>query len=560
MLSLRASASSPAARPWAARDRRRPERRNLRATIARPRAGRVTTCGATATIDPGLPSRQRMPHPPAGPLRVLVVDDRLHDSTAWRTAASYVDARLEIHLASTSTDLQRAIQDGPWSAVLCARNPETISPTAVLAMSQVLEPAPAMLLHPPLQTLEQHRAWLAAALGASLACTADTDDASSDTLDVPSIFGHVVNFTQRDVEALRALRASEERFRTLTEIAPVGIFLTDARQACVYVNARWSDITGVGATDAIGHDWRDGLQLGDDALLATEAFEADPAQSFGFESQIDRGDGQPTWVLGQMRPYHDANGAVVGHLGVITDITERKSAEFAMQQSEKRLRDLAKHMTSVEERQRAEIAREIHDDIGSSLTGMKIDVHRIGQLTADNAEVQEKLAMFTQLLDAVATSTTRIAKALRPGILDDGIVPAIEWQLREFSRRMDIDTEFNEPEREPRLSPDQSVALFRVVQESLNNIAKHADAKHVDVVLFAQGDELTLEIRDDGRGLPRTSHGPKIERRGGGYGFGITGMRERILSLGGWMDITGAPGKGTTVMVGIPMERRGDRG
>ncbi len=181
---------------------------------------------------------------------------------------------------------------------------------------------------------------------------------------------------------------------------------------------------------------------------------------------------------------------------------------------------------------------------------MKIDVAHLKQLTATKPEAQEKLAAFVRLLDSAAEASVRIAKALRPSILDDGIVPAIDWQLREFSKRMDIDTEFTEPDREPVLTPDQSIALFRVVQEALNNVAKHAQARHVDVVLFARGDELTLEIRDDGRGLPIDETGERVERDGA---FGITGMRERVLSLGGWMDVTGAPGKGTTVMVGIPL-------
>ena len=159
-------------------------------------------------------------------------------------------------------------------------------------------------------------------------------------------------------------------------------------------------------------------------------------------------------------------------------------------------------------------------------------------------------------IDSSAASSVRIAKALRPSILDDGIVPAIDWQCREFAKRYDTDVDFVEPENEPRLTPDQSIALFRVVQEALNNVAKHARAKNVDVVLFTRSNELTLEIRDDGQGLPHDKAPERIERNGG---FGITGMRERVLSLGGWMDVTGAPGQGTTVMVGIPLQSKAAR-
>ncbi len=503
-----------------------------------------------------------MPDRSDGAVRILVVDDHGSDAAAWKMAASGVDARIVVRGVHSVPSLQQAVLDGGWTCVLCRQSPARLSLSAVVAMVQVLEPMPTVLLYPSAATADERRRWVVAALRASQRApskakarvTADASSGSQFDLDlgtmaVPSLFG-TTTFAGTDAEALRALRDSEERFRTLTEIAPVGIFLTDASQRCVYVNERWSEIIGMSASEALGLDWRACLQTQGATLEATALFAADPTTPVSFENPIEKAGRPTTWVIGQMRPYRDSRGDIVGHLGVITDITERKSAELAMRESERRLRELSTHMTSAEERQRALIAREIHDDIGSSLTGMKIDVLRLRQLTANIPEAQEKLAAFTRLLDSSAASSVRIAKALRPSILDDGIVPAIDWQLREFAKRMDIDTEFVEPEHEPKLTPDQSIALFRVVQEALNNVAKHAQAKHVDVVLFTRANELTLEIRDDGRGLPRNQPTERIERSGG---FGITGMRERVLSLGGWMDVTGAPGKGTTVMVGIPI-------
>ncbi len=496
---------------------------------------------------------------PVGTLRILIVDDRLTGKAAWSNEAARLDSRIELRYVTSAASLQSAVLEGRWAAVLCHQTPARLSLSAVLAMTQVLDPPPAVLLYPELGTDQEHRAWLAAALRAGTAreWRADADasfDAShSGSRTDPSVVGSVETVSRSDPEAMRALRDSEERFRTLTEIAPVGIFLTNADQECVYSNGRWSEITGLSADQARGLDWRICLQTDSATLQATALFEADPLMPLAFESRIEQPGSPATWVIGQMRPYRSAQGEIIGHLGVITDITDRKNAELALLESEKRLRQLSAHMVSAEERQRALIAREIHDDIGSSLTGMKIDVMRLKELTAGNDEAQEKLAAFNRLLDSAAASSVRIAKALRPSILDDGIVPAIEWQLREFGKRMDIDTEFTEPEREPALTPDQSIALFRVVQEALNNVAKHAQARHVDVVLFTRADELTLEIRDDGKGLPAA---PSVAR-GDGVGrrvaFGITGMRERILALDGWMDVTGAPGKGTTVMVGIPI-------
>ena len=492
-----------------------------------------------------------------GAFQILVVDDRTPDPSVWRKAAATLDSRLVVRWVGTAAAVQKAVLEGGWSGVLCDQAPLRLSISAVLAMTQVIDPVPAVLLYPSAADDADRVRWLAAMvraldarpMPASVPAKATVLDLELGASDIPSIFEPVPDLA--DNASTRALRESEERFRTLTEIAPVGIFLTDADQQCVYVNERWTEITGVAPSEARGMDWRVCLQTQGSTLQATALFAADPTVPLSFENPIEKPNRRTTWVIGQMRPYRDAQGTILGHLGVITDITDRKSAEVARQLSEQRLRELSAHMTSSEERQRAQIAREIHDDIGSSLTGMKIDLLRLKQLTMAIPEAQEKLAAFNRLLDSTAAASVRIAKALRPSILDDGIVPAIDWQLREFSKRMDIDTEFAEPEHEPELTQDQSIALFRVVQEALNNVAKHAHAKHVDVVLFSHGEELTLEIRDDGRGLPLDPAGERVERRGA---FGITGMRERITSLGGWMDVTGAPGEGTTVMVGIPMQ------
>ena len=488
-----------------------------------------------------------------GALRFLIVDDSPTDADAWTPEAARLEARIAVRSVDSAAALQQAVLEGGWDGVLCRQSPARLSVSATLAMIQALEPTPPVVLYPDASTSEDRIAWLSALVAARRVPAPTTVvDLDLGAVDVPSVFGRPVGFNSSDVEAMKALRDSEERFRTLTEIAPVGIFLTDADQQCVYANERWSEITGVAADEALGLDWRLCLQTQGATLQATSLFAADPTMPLSFENPIERGQ-RTTWVIGQMRPYRDAGGTIIGHLGVITDITDRKTAELALQQSEQRLRDLSIHMTLSEERQRAQIAREIHDDIGSSLTGMKIDLLRLKQITVQIPEAQEKIAAFNRLLDSTAVASIRIAKALRPSILDDGIVPAIEWQLREFAKRMEIDAEFTEPEREPELTADQSIALFRVVQEALNNVAKHAQARHVDIVLFSRADELTLEIRDDGKGLPVDATGGRVERRGA---FGISGMRERIASLGGWMDITGAPGRGTTVMVGIPMKAR----
>ncbi|MGA2551714.1 MAG: PAS domain S-box protein [Burkholderiaceae bacterium] len=352
-------------------------------------------------------------------------------------------------------------------------------------------------------------------------------------------------------EAERALRDSEQRFRKLTELSPVGIYLTNARQECIYANEHWYVITGLSPEAALEIDWRIALQIGTDdaAQQATQLFAEDPERPLSFETRIKRKDRSELWVIGQMLPQYNADGDLSGHVGVITDITDRKRSELELVESEKRLRELSSHMVQIEERQRADIAREIHDEIGSSLTGIKIDLAwlkaELRELSDSRADIGAKFEDIDKLVDATAAVSRRLIKALRPSILDHGVVPAIQWQLLEFERRFGIRCHFEPPADEPVLSEQQSVAIFRVLQEALNNIAKHAEASQVEVTLFRRKRELTIEIRDNGKGLP----GGKAERAGS---FGVIGMRERIASLGGWLEIGGAPGSGVSLMIGIP--------
>ena len=512
----------------------------------------------------------------AGSTQILIVEDQLLDHALWSAASVSLEGRATIAIVASAPALQAAVLNDRWDAVVSKQELARLSTSAVLAMIGVIDPPPPVILHAGLPATGARRGATATDLLTAALRIARVEHRAEHRVEAAAHAGTSVRnahwFADSEIEATRALRESEERFRTLTEIAPVGIYLTDSRQHCVYVNERWCEITGLSAAEAIGRDWRACLRMEDDALQSTAIFASEPATPLPFECRIARADKSVAWVIGQILPHRDPQGEIIGHCGVITDITDRKYAELASLESEQRLHALSAHLVGAEERQRASIAREIHDDIGSSLTGMKIDVMWLKGMTRASDEAQQKLAGFERLIDSAAAASVRIAKALRPSILDDGIAPAIEWQLREFSKRYGIWTDFTGPKQEPVLSAEQSIALFRILQEALNNVAKHAEARNVDVVLFCRTGEITLEIHDDGRGLP-ASEGQSGPASGAASGatsgatrdgsFGIIGMRERVFSLGGWLTVDGPAGKGVTVMAGIPLDdkthRRGAR-
>lgn len=215
-----------------------------------------------------------------------------------------------------------------------------------------------------------------------------------------------------------------------------------------------------------------------------------------------------------------------------------------------RLRQLSAHLEQVKDTERKAIAREIHDDIGGLLTGLTFDLAWL-QGHAGGGKVHERLQHMQALLDQARDSVQRILRELRPPMLELGVVAALEWQAQDFSRRHAIPCQFVSNRDTMTLSEAQSGTLFRVCQEALTNIAKHARARAVHIDIFADDTSVTLEITDDGVGMAADS-----QSKTGSYG--LLGMRERAASLNGWLEVNSAPGRGTSVMLSLPLH--GDSG
>lgn len=231
---------------------------------------------------------------------------------------------------------------------------------------------------------------------------------------------------------------------------------------------------------------------------------------------------------------------------------ERKRAEQELALSLEQLRALATHLQSVREEERTLIAREIHDELGQSLTGLKFDLFRLESLLTkgDPASLQlcqEKVHSMLELINSTIQLGRKIATQLRPGILDDlGLVDALEWQAQEFQSRTGIRCEFTALPAKFTLDPNRSTALFRIFQETLTNVARHAQADLITTALRIQDEELWLTIQDNGRGIT------EAETRNH-QSLGLLGMRERVMVFGGNIYIAGQSGKGTTVTVRLPL-------
>jgi PAS domain S-box-containing protein len=232
------------------------------------------------------------------------------------------------------------------------------------------------------------------------------------------------------------------------------------------------------------------------------------------------------------------------------DITKRKKAEEEIKNSQAQLRNLAAHLESIREQERTLVAREMHDELGQSLTALKMDLSWLrGKISKEQKPLRDKTKSMTKLVDRTLQSVKRISTELRPGLLDDiGLPAAIEWQAEEFENRMGIKCAVTVVPEDMILDSECSTAIFRIFQETLTNVVRHSHATQVKVGLKAKAGKIELKVRDNGNGITKKQIAdPKS--------FGLIGIRERAQFLGGDVEIRGIPDKGTTVIATIPISK-----
>jgi PAS domain S-box-containing protein len=252
------------------------------------------------------------------------------------------------------------------------------------------------------------------------------------------------------------------------------------------------------------------------------------------------------WINLRSTPRELPGGGVQWE-GIMTNITAGKQEQEEIRQSRAQLAELSAHVETVKEKERTRIAREIHDDIGGNLTAIKMAVARIRKsLPAGETDLTEKTDYVDSLVDRTIEAVHRVSVDLRPGILDFGIVAAIDWQAREFEKNTGIPCAFSSSKKDISLPSGQSTALFRIFQEALTNVAKHAGATQVTVRLLLTNRSVKLLIADNGRGIAEADRmKPKS--------FGIRGMMERASALGGQLTVSNAEGGGTELELRIPL-------
>ncbi len=364
---------------------------------------------------------------------------------------------------------------------------------------------------------------------------------------------HAVENRRRFNQTQEALQKIEERFQAITSNLPGVVFqflLTQNNQLSFpYVSEASETLLGLSPRQLMEDPelFSKLILPGDKAIYdRLMAMSVEQLSTLNWEGQIQvKGDSDIKWISLRATPRKMPDGEMLWD-GIMVNITRNKLAEFEIARSRERLAELSSYLQKVKEQERARIAREIHDDIGGTLTAIKCELLPCIDTTARSPEFyQRKSASIECLVDRVIDSTRRISLDLRPGILDCGIAAAIQWQANEFTNRTGIPCQVICSKEEILLDSDLSIAIFRVFQETLTNISKHANASHIDVSLVEADGIVFLDIFDHGCGITDLDMDKQDS-------FGIRGMRERCRQLKGVFHISGIPGKGTKVEIRIP--------
>jgi PAS domain S-box-containing protein len=361
---------------------------------------------------------------------------------------------------------------------------------------------------------------------------------------------------QAEAEAERArgaLGEAQRRLGAIVDSAMDAVITVDDEQRIVLFNRAAEQVFRVGRDEMLGTPL--------DRLLPARFRGAHRAhvEGFGRTGVTSRrmGDITTLWALrpesGEEFPIEAsisqaAEGGKRFYTVILRDITVRKQAEDALRESQRELRELSARVLEAREEEKAHIARELHDELGQLLTALKMDLGWVRERLPAGAEIEPRVEEMGALLDRTVSATRRISADLRPLMLDDlGLADAAAWLVDDFAKRSGVACRIDLPDEIPEVSKAIGTAVYRALQESLTNIARHSGAKSAWVVLAVEDGALEVEVEDDGRGIAP-------EDLAKARSLGLKGMRERIAFLGGSVDIARAPRGGTRLRLQVPLK------
>jgi PAS domain S-box-containing protein len=341
------------------------------------------------------------------------------------------------------------------------------------------------------------------------------------------------------------LRESEQRFRLLADHSPTMIWMSGTDKLCTFFNRGWLNFTGRSMEQELGDGWASGVHPDDQQrCLRLYSVAFDSREDFEIEYRLCRYDGEYRWIVDYGVPRFGANGAFCGYVGSCVDITERKLSEIS-------LRELTGRLIHAQEKERSRIARELHDDIGQRMALLQIGLEQFEQSSLALAPNDHKqLKEITAVASEISSDLHNISRQLHPARLDLlGLVGVLSSFCRELSNRHELQVTFRHRDIPAQIPKDVALCLFRVVQEGLRNVMKHAETSAATVELSTDADVIDLCISDSGTGF-------SFESVKGKGGLGLISMSERLRLIGGHLTVESEPLHGTRIRARVPLSSR----
>ena len=357
-------------------------------------------------------------------------------------------------------------------------------------------------------------------------------------------FDTIVTDVSQQAAAEEAVRDRERQYRSIVETANEGICITDREARITFLNQRFARMLGGDVEMFAGRQLTDFVP--DDKVEAVRAqLQSDFGRTGVQELQLCRLNRTVLWTLVSSSAVVDANGVVTGVLRMFTDISDRKELEATRAR-------LVRHLVAAQEAERHRIARDLHDQTGQHLVGLTLGLDRLAQRTAADAEARQIVARLREITAGLARDAHSLAVELRPSALDDlGLSAAVSNYADAISTRTGLHLDVH-CDVASRLDPAIETTVYRVVQEALTNVIRHASANQVSIIIERQPMQLRVVVEDDGVGF---DVGQALIREGGG--LGIVGMRERATLVGGELTLESSEGHGTTLFLRVPLRDEG---
>ncbi len=484
-------------------------------------------------------------------LKILIIEDSEDDTLLLAGCFRRAGYQLEFERADNAGTTRLAMAGKRWDAILSDHSMPGFSAMAALKLMQELGlDLPFIIVS---GVIDEETAIAAMRAGAH-------DYLSKDRLDrlVPAVEREIREAKNRSERraALETVKENEARFRALVSNIPGMVFQLAGRAGgtfrFLYVSEGAEALLGH-APDALAADpylFFDAIHAEDrHSFSAAMSCSADGQVQMNWDGRISAADGTGKWINLRAAPRPVAGGEVQWE-GIVSNITQSKLAENELRESRTQLAELSSHLEAAKEEERERIARDIHDELGGTLVAIKIETSLLStRLPTDPLQLRKRVRAIEGLIDEAINTAGRVARELRPGILKDfGLAAAIECQADDFSQRVGLACDTTGIAHDVDPDEETSLALFRILQEALTNIAKHAQATQVRIQLRAEGNELVLEIGDNGRGISAEDmNKPKS--------FGLRGIRERMRGLGGSLELGRNLPQGARVVLRAPYVR-----